>query len=72
MHITGPGLPPELRPIEDKAQSGIDAVTAIIAFLITESDNPEATKKKLGKLLLEYGAPRSLAHLGNRIAPLLK
>lgn len=72
MHITGPGLPPELRPIDDKAQGGIDAVTAIIAFLITESDNPEETKRKPGKLLLEYGSSRTLGHLGNRIAPLLK
>ncbi|EPT7316223.1 hypothetical protein ACHQI3_05855 [Raoultella planticola] len=68
----GPGLPPELRPIDDKAQGGVDAATAIIAFLIAESDNPEETKKKLLKYLQQYGSNSTLGHFGTRLSTLLK
>ncbi|PIJ48381.1 MULTISPECIES: hypothetical protein [unclassified Erwinia] len=72
MQRIGPGLPPELQPVDDKAQGGIDAVTAIIAFLIAESDNPEEKKKKLNVFLSKYGSSRSFYHLWNRLANLLK
>lgn len=72
MHRIGPGLPPELQPIDDKAQGGIDAATAIIAFLIAESDNPEETKKKLNAMLSQNGSSRTLGHFGSRLFNLLK
>ncbi|MCW7764319.1 hypothetical protein [Photorhabdus luminescens] len=72
MHRIGPGLPPELKPIDDKAQGGIDAITAIIEFLISESSNPEETKTKLNKLLSKYGSSRTLSHFGSRAANLMK
>lgn len=67
-----PGLPPELRRIDDKAQGGIDAVTAIIAFLIAESADPEATKKKLLKYIQQNGSSKTLGHFGTRLSTLLK
>ncbi|UAN48061.1 hypothetical protein KGP17_11290 [Serratia sp. JSRIV001] len=49
MQRMGPGIPRELQPLDDKAQGGVDAVTAIIAFLIEESANAEETKEKLNR-----------------------
>lgn len=67
-----PVRPPEPRPTDDKAQGGVDAATAIIAFLIAESDNPEDTKKKLQKYLQQYGTSASLRSFGARLSTLLK
>lgn len=72
MHRMGPGIPRELQPLDDKAQGGVDAVTAIIAFLIEGSANPEETKEKLNRLLSKYGSSSTLVHLGKRVANLLK
>lgn len=72
MHRIGPGMPAELQPINDKAQAGIDAVTAIIALLIEESVNPEDTKKKLATLLNKYGTSKTLGNFGVRLNNLLK
>ncbi|EAU1439420.1 hypothetical protein FEV32_03375 [Salmonella enterica subsp. enterica] len=68
----GQNTPRELQPVDDKAQAGIDAATAIIAFLIDESDNPVETKKKLSSFLSKYGSSRSLGHFGIRMANILK
>lgn len=66
-----PPLSPELQEIDRKAQGATDVTIAIIALLIEESKDPDATKKKLTMLLNKYSASERLIYF-DRLSSLLQ
>ncbi|EAA3226556.1 hypothetical protein BZT13_26095 [Salmonella enterica subsp. enterica] len=66
-----PQLPPELQELDRKAQGSIDVTISIIALLIEESKDPDATRNKLKMLFNKYSSSENLVYF-ERLSTLLK
>ncbi|CAM3947492.1 hypothetical protein KKJ06_21610 [Xenorhabdus bovienii] len=70
--IGGHRMSPEQNFLYDKSQLSYELTVAIIEFLISESANPEETKKKLEKMVLKHVSSHARGHAGKDLINLLK
>ncbi|PHM24086.1 hypothetical protein BDE27_0618 [Xenorhabdus ehlersii] len=72
MSFGGNEMSPEQNFLYGKSQLNYELTVAIIEFLISESANPEETKKKLEKMVLKHVSSHVREHADKDLINLLK